>query len=155
MKKPILLLIVANLFSLNALNAHADWDPALEAREAAARYAEQQRTAKEKAETDKMIRDANQKYRRDALGKEAVGKSDAEVARIFQQRQGDAIREGNAASVAGRALAADVKKFDASTRAERDAQMKGMTGKSGTELENMSDTELEAFAKDMQRKYGK
>ena len=46
-------------------------------------------------------------------------------------------------------------KLDPNTRSQRDAQMKSMTGKSVTDLEKMNDKELEAFTRDMEKKYGK
>ena len=66
MKKLTLIAIIAGLFSLNV---HADWDPALEAREAAERKAGQQRTAKQKPEHDKMIRESSVKAYRTALAR--------------------------------------------------------------------------------------
>ena len=64
MKKIILIAILAGVFSFNA---HADWDPVLEAREAAERKAGQQRAATQKAAHDKMIRDTNQKDRKSVV----------------------------------------------------------------------------------------
>ena len=152
MKKLTLIAIIAGVFSLNV---YADWDPALEAREAAARKAGQQRAAKQKAEHDKMIKDASAKAYRQALGKEAVGKSDAEVERIYKQRGADALKQAAAFSVSGNALSGRSQKLDPNTRSQRDAQMKSMTGKSVTDLEKMNDKELEAFTRDMEKKYGK
>ena len=68
-----------------SLNVHADWDPAQEAREADERKAGQQRVAKHKAEHDKMIRESSAKAYRNELGKDAAGKSDAEVGRIYKR----------------------------------------------------------------------
>ena len=137
MKKLILFIAVASLFSLNA---HADWDPVLEAREAAERKAEQQRAAKQKAEHDKMLRDANQKYMRAALGKEAAGKSDVEVERLHKQRTAEKQRKDAAAA--------------ATARKEADPQFKSLTGKSIGEVEKMSEKELDALAKALEKQYG-
>lgn len=152
MKKLILLAIITGLFSLNV---HADWDPALEAREAAERKAGQQRAAKQKAEHDKMIKEASAKAYRKALGKDAAGKSDAEVERIYKQRGADALKQAAAYSASGNALSGQSQKLDANTRSQHDAQMKGMTGKSVTELEKMNGKEREAFTREMEKKYGK
>lgn len=143
------------LLSLNVRPARADWDAALEAREAAQRKAEQQQAAKKKAENEKLMRDAGAKAYREALGKEAVGKSDAEVERIYKQRQADAVKQARAVSASGYATSGEMNKLDTDTRSRRDAQMKSMTGKSVTELEKMNDQQREAFARDMEKKYGK
>ena len=144
------------LLSLNIHPARADWDAALEAREAAQRKAEQQQAAKKKAENEKTMRDAGAKAYREALGKEAIGKSDAEVERIFKQRQADAVRQAKAASASGYALSGEMKKNDSGSRVQHDgdAQMKSMTGKSVGDLEKMSAREREAFARDMEKKFG-
>lgn len=152
MKKFIAFIILAGLL---AAPAYADWDPALEAREAAERKAGQQRAARQKAEHDKMIRDASAKAYRDALGKEAVGKSDAEVVRMYKQREADAVKQAAIGSKSGYATSAQSPKLDANTRVQHDAQMKSMTGKSVSDLEKMNDKELEAFASAMEKKYGK
>ena len=131
------------------------WDPALEAREAAERKAGQQRAAKQRAEHDKMIKDASANAYRQALGKEAVGKSDAEVEHIYKQRGADALKQAAAFSASGNAPSGQSRKLDTSTRSQHDAQMKGMTGKSVTELEKINDKEREAFAREMEKKYGK
>lgn len=137
MKKIVLLIIVACLFSLNV---HADWDPVLEAREAAERKAEKQRAATQKAKHDKMLHDANQKYMREALGKDAVGKSDVEVERLHKQRTAEKQRKDAAASAAA--------------QKEADPHFKSMTGKSIRDVEKMSDKEREAFAKALEKSYG-
>ena len=152
MKKLIVFTLFAGLLSANAL---ADWDPALEAREAAERKAEQQRVAKQKAEHAKMIREASAAAYRKELGKDAVGKSDAEVERIYRQRQDDVLKQAAAFTSKGNSMPGQSQKLDPNTRAQHDAQMKGMTGKSVTDLEKMNEKELEAFARDMEKKYGK
>ena len=152
MKKRILFTLFAGLLSANAL---ADWDPALEAREAAERKAGQQREAKQKAEYAKMIREGSVKAHRKELGRDAVGKSDAEVERIYKQREADILKQAAAFTSKGNAMSSQSQKLDPNTRSQHDAQMKGMTGKSVTDLEKMNDQELEAFARDMEKKYGK
>ncbi len=152
MKKLILFSLFAGLLSANTF---ADWDPALEAREAAERKAEQQREAKKKAEYTKMIREGSVKAYRKELGRDAVGKSDAEVERIYKQREADILKQAAAFTSKGNAMSGQSQKLDPNTRSQHDAQMKGMTGKSVTDLEKMNDKELEAFARDMEKKYGK
>ncbi len=152
MKRFLLFTLFAGLLSANA---YADWDPALEAREAAERKAEQQRAAKQKADHDNMIRAARAKAYRKELGKDAVGKSDAEVERIYRQRQDDALKQAAAFTSKGNAMSGQSQKLDPNTRSQYDAQMKGMTGKSVTDLEKMNDKELDAFTRDMEKKYGK
>lgn len=152
MKKLIVFAFLAGLLSANV---HADWDAAGEAREAAERKAGQQRAAKQKAEHDKLIREKTAEAYRRALGKEAVGKSDAEVDRIYKQRQSDALKQAAAYSSSGNAMAIQSQNLDPNTRAQRDAQVRSATGKSVSEIEKMSSAEREAFAKDLERKYGK
>ena len=151
-KKLIVFTILAGLFSANV---YADWDPALEAREAAGRKAEQQRAAKKATEYDKMIREGSVKAYRKELGKDAVGRTDAEVERIYKQREADILKQAAAFSSSGNAMASQSQKLDPNTRSQRDAQAKSMTGKSVTELERMNSKELEAFTRDMEKKYGK
>ena len=149
------LIVFAFLAALLSANVHADWDPALEAREAAERKAEQQRAARQKAEHNKMIRESSAKAYREALGKEAVGKSDAEVERIYKKRESDAVKQAAAVSKSGYAASGQAPQLDANTRLQSDAQMKGMTGKSMTDLSKMNEKELEVLAREMEKKYGK
>ena len=151
MKKILLFTLLTSLFSLHA---HADWDAAAEAREDAKRKAAQQQEARKKAEVDKMLREANVKAMRGQMGKEAVGKSDAEVEKLYRQRMAEYQRQGAAAAASGATMARQLQKLDADTRPQRDAQMKGMTGKSISELEKMSDKDLEAFSREMEKKFG-
>ena len=85
-KKLILFVVIASLCSLNV---HADWDPVREAQDAAAHKASQQRAAGEKAEADKRKRDFMQKHMREFVGKDAAGKSDADVERLYKQRRAE------------------------------------------------------------------
>lgn len=148
------LLLIAALSILPSCNAYADYDAALEAREAAQKKAAAEKEAREKARTDKMIYDANMQGMRQQLGKDAAGKSDAEVQKLYKQRM-DAYQKQAPVTAANNAkLERDAKKLDADTRAERDKQMKTMTGKSVTELHNMSDKELEAYSREMEKKFG-
>ena len=145
MKKTLLLAIFAGLFSIGV---HADYDPVLEAREAAQRKAEQQQAARQKAEHEKMMRDTSAKVYRQALGKDAVGKSDAEVERIYKQRQHAAVQQAQAVEAAMKTSGRQTKKSgDSAGIAEGDAAMKAMYGKSVSDIGNMSEKEREAFIK--------
>ena len=154
-------LIVFTLFAvLLSANAHADYDPVLEAREAAERKAEQQRAAKKKTEGDKMMREASAAAYRKELGKEAVGKSDAEVTRIYKQRQNAAVQQAQAVEAAMKSSERQPKKTgdtvgDTAGMAQGDAAMKAIYGKSVTDIGNMSEKEREAFMKAMEKQYGK
>ena len=153
MKKIILIAILAGVFSFNA---HADWDPVLEAREAAERKAEQQRAAKQKAEHDKLMRDTSAKVYRQALGKEAVGKSDAEVERIYKQRQSDAVKQAATVNAAIATPGGKGRKGAPLTESEQaDAAMKALHGKAVGDIGNMSPQERDAFIKEMEKKYAK
>jgi hypothetical protein len=148
------ILLIAALSILPSCNAWADWDAALEAREAAQKKAAAEKEAREKAKTDKLIYDANMQGMRQQLGKDAAGKSDAEVQKLYKARVDAYQKQAPVAAANAAKMERDVKKLDADTRPERDKQMKAMTGKSVTELQNMSDKELEAYAKEMEKKFG-
>ena len=88
MKKRILLAIIASVF---CLHAHADYDPlddpnSPQFKKAAA--AEQARAAKKKANTDRKLRDARVQALRKDMGKDAIGKSDAEVEAMMKALTG-------------------------------------------------------------------
>ena len=153
MKKAILYALFAGLLSLSV---HADYDPVVEAREAAERKAEQQRAAKQKAEHEKLMRDTSAKVYRQALGKEAVGKSDAEVERTYKQRQNAAVQQAKAVEAAMKSSGRQTKKSGDSTGiAEGDVAMKALYGKSVSDIGNMSEKEREAFMKAMEKQYSK
>ena len=71
-----------------ATAALADYDPKLEAQEAAQRKAAAAEKAKRDAEVKKTKGDAEQKMMRGMLGKEAEGKSDAEVKVLYDAKMG-------------------------------------------------------------------
>jgi len=125
----VLLVLLANA------PAFADYDPAEEAREKAQRDAAQRAQQQQQQEMQRQKRDAEAKYnaavgaetmksRRKALGAAADGKSDAEVNRLYDAKQ---------------------KKDD-------DA-IKSLTGKSSKDMEKMSNAELEALARELEKKY--
>ena len=138
MKKLILLAVFCGIFSLNV---HADWDAAGEAREAAQRKAEQQKSAREKAKQEKTMRDAKVKALRAELGKDAIGKSDAEVERIYQSRLDNGQKQ--AAAFTASPMGKQMKNLEKATPAQQEAQMKAMMG-----------NDPAAFAKEMERQYG-
>ena len=70
---------------------------------------------------------------------------DAEVNRLYDAHVAQKTAEANAAFAEGQ------KALSSGTGA---AAMKQVTGKSMQELQSMSDEELEAFAKEMEAKYG-
>ncbi len=153
MKKTILFALFAGVFTANV---HADWDAAGEAREAAARKVEQQRAAKQKADRDKMIREASAQAYRKELGKEAVGKSDAEVERIYLRRQDAVVKQAAAFEASMKTSERQPKKRGGATEMEQgDAAMKAMYGKSVNDIANMSEKERDAFVKNMEKQYSK
>ena len=159
MKRPTLTLAVAGILAIMSLGSHhayADWDAASEARENAKRKAELQQQAQRKAEADKMRREASAKVYREGLGKDAVGKSDAEVERLYKQRQSDAIRQANAVEASMKSAGRTSKTgSQADAMAQSDAAMRAMYGKSTGDIANMSEKEREAFVREMERKHTK
>ncbi len=132
MKHAVTAVLLALLASAPAF---ADYDPAEEAREKAQRDAAQRAQQQQQQEMQRQKRDAEAKYnaavsaetmksRRKALGAAADGKSDAEVNRLYDAKQ---------------------KKDD-------DA-IKSLTGKSSKDMEKMSNAELEALARELEKKY--
>ena len=133
----------------------ADWDEKLEAQEAAQRAraaaAERQRQAEAKAMKDAAM----VKAARGALGREAEGRSDAEALRLYDAKMKAHQAAAVKAAAAAPQMAAQVSKLDADTRVQRDALMKKTYGKSVTELQGMSDAELEKFAREVEKKHGR
>ena len=142
-----LVMVVA---SLAATNVRADWDAAGEAREAAQRKAAAAEQARKKAETDRMLRDAEMKSIRQQLGPAANGKSDAEARKIYDQRMAEYQR----AAKGDAAARAKVSGMDANQRAQADSGLKNATGRSLKEIEGMNEAQLEAMGREMERKHG-
>ena len=146
-------LLLASFLSLLAVgHAHADWDAEGEAREQAARDAEAREQAAHDAATQKLKRDAEAKAhagimaeKRKYVGAAAAGKSDAEVERLYNEKQARTAQEGYAA-------AADAQRKLNSPQGR--AATKEVTGYSMEEMSNMSDAELEALSREMEKKYG-
>jgi hypothetical protein len=140
-------LAVAALLACTAV--HADYDAKMEAQEAAQRKAAAAAEAKRKADAQKQMDAAQQKMMRGTLGKEAEGKSDAEVKRIYDAKMAGYQDQAKKAQ-AGVAPAG----VPASDMAKGNAQVKSMTGKSMQEIQKMSPAEQEAFARQMEKQYG-
>lgn len=148
--------VIAILAGLSSINASADWDPVREARDAAERKASQERSAREKAENARVKREAGQKHMREFVGKDAVGKSDGEVERLYQERRKEL--ENRAAAL--ETLEKSQRKNPPAPgiegeMAQADALMKAMYGKSTSEIGRMSDKERDAFFKGLEKKYPK
>ena len=105
--------------------------------------------AKRKADAQKQMDAAQQKMMRGTLGKEAEGKSDAEVKRIYDAKM--AGYQAEAKKVQGGGTPTGV---PASDMARSNAQMKSMTGKSMQDIQKMTPAEQEAFARQMEKQYG-
>ncbi|MCY7389333.1 MAG: hypothetical protein LH481_14975 [Burkholderiales bacterium] len=154
MKKTLLLAIFVGLFSIGV---HADYDPlddpnSPQFKKAAA--AEQARAAKKKAETDEKIRVARVQALRNDMGKDAIGKSDAEVEAIYNAGINDAKRIAAGVNAASAGTARQTKKSGASEQQQAEAMMKALTGSNSADVANMSPKERDAFAKEMEKKYG-
>jgi len=127
----------------------ADYDAKMEAQEAAQRKAAAAAEAKRKADAQKQFDAAQQKGMRQALGKEAEGKSDAEVKKIYDAKI--AGYKAEAKKVQGGGTPTGVPESD---MAKGNAQVKSMTGKSMQDIQKMTPAEQEAFAKQMEKQYG-
>ncbi len=150
MRIQIALLVLALLASAQA---RADYDPVLEAKEKAQRDAAQRAAQEQQRKTDKMKADLEAKAnaeqmasKRKTLGAAANGKSDAEVNRLYDAK----ITQDTAAA---NKSAQDAQK--ALSSGQGAAAVKSVTGKSMQDIQNMSDAELDALSREMERKYGK
>ena len=84
--------------------------------------------------------------KRKTLGAAAQGKSDAEVDKLYAAKiKSDTDAAYRVADEGKRALSSG----------QGAAAVKQVTGKSMKEIQNMSDAELDALAKDLEKKYGK
>ncbi len=144
---------LAALALVTATSALADYDAALEAREQAQREAAQKAEREKQRQVEKMKSDANAQYskaqmdnKRKTLGAAAQGKSDAEVDKLYdakiKKETATAYKEADSAKAA-------------LSSGQGAAAMKSTTGKSMQEIQNMSEAELEAWSKEMEKKYVK
>ena len=132
--------VIAALLVALAGPALADYDPKMEAEEARQRKAAAAAEAKRKAENEKQMSALRAKAMRKDLGKEAEGKSDAEVKRIYDAKLNAQLDMAKNAKAGG--------------PQPGDEQVKAMTGKTAYEIQNMTPAQQEAFAKQMEKQYG-
>jgi hypothetical protein len=129
--------------------AYADYDPKAEAQEKAQREAAARASAARKADMERQKAATDQKVMRGTLGKEAEGKSDAEVKVLYDRKmagyQSDAKKAQAGVAPTG-VRQSDMDQLNAST--------KGMTGKSMQDIQKMSPAEQAAFSKQMEKQYG-
>lgn len=144
-------ILTALFLAFAACPAAADYDAKLEAQEAAKIRAEREAEARRKAAADRQVNAAQQKMMRETLGKEAQGKSDAEVKRLYDARMKGYTDQAKKAQAGGGWAVNDAQRGE---MAKGDAQMKSMTGKSMKDLEKMNEKELEAFGRQMEKQYG-
>ena len=140
-------------FAFTALIActavHADYDAKMEAQEAAQRKAAAAEKAKRDAAAKAQMNAAEQKMMRGTLGKEAEGKSDADVKKLYDAKMAgyqDQAKKAKAGIAPAGVPQSDMDKSN--------AQMKAMTGKSMQDMQKMTPAEQEAFAKQMEKQYG-
>jgi colicin import membrane protein len=139
-------LALAALLACSAV--HADYDAKLEAQEAAQRKAAAAEKAKRDAAARARKNAADQKMMRGTLGKEAQGKSDAEVKVMYDKKMGAYMDQ------AKKAQADPTHGMPAGDQARANASMKSMTGKTPQDIMKMTPAEQEAFAKQMEKQYG-
>lgn len=148
-----LTLIPLSLVLLIGTQVLADWDPEAEAQYEAERAAETRAEQERQRAADKQLNEARAKAnkaaldsKRETLGAAAAGKSDAEVSKLYDAKIKRDTEAGQAAAKAGR---------EALSQGQGAAALHQVTGKSLSELENMSDAEAEALQREMERKYGR
>lgn len=149
MKRRLYTLIIACILVLPQISV-ADWDPVLEAQEEQKRQIAAQEQAKRDAQAKAMVRRAEIEGKRKAMGSAAVGKSDDEIDKAYADYMAKAQRDSVKAMQKGMEAA----KIAETNREKSDQALKTVTGKSMSDLQNMSEDELEALAKEMERKYG-
>ena len=139
--------------TLTAGLAQADWDAAAEARRQAAREAATREQAAKQREHDRLKADAEAKGQqaarasmRKSLGQAAEGKSDAEMARMVQERS-------RATQVQATAKQREI--AQGLSTGHGAAAVRGVTGHSTQELMNMSDAQLDALSREMERKHAR
>ena len=140
--------------ALAAMPALADMDHAAEARRQAARDATAQRqaaadreNAQRRAAAEAQGRQAMQASKRKTLGAAAHGKSDAEVDRLHQEH----VRAQQAKSLAAAGKAQEIQQKLSTGQGA--AAVRQVTGHSTQELMNMSEEQLEALSRDLERKH--
>jgi len=86
---------------------------------------------------------------RGTLGKEAAGKSDAEVKVLYDKKMAGYMNDAKKAQAGVAPTGVPQADMD-----KANANMKGMTGKSMQDIQKMTPAEQEAFAKQMVKQYG-
>jgi hypothetical protein len=140
-------LALAALLACTAV--HADYDAKAEAEEAAQRKAAAAEKAKRDAAAKAQQRAMEAKMHRSALGKEAEGKSDAEVKVLYDKKMAGYASDAKKAQAGMAPTGVPQGHMD-----QANTNMKGMTGKSMSEVQKMSPAEQEAFMKQMEKQYG-
>ena len=146
---PAFALIMASL----APAARADMDHAAEARRAAQRQEAAHQAAQQKSRDEATKKAAMARGYRGMLGAKAAGKRDAEVIRMGEQWQADAMRQGSESARSQPRLtpeAASAYRANAARpqAAAEDMVRRGTGGQRRVEdLENMSEAELEAMVR--------
>jgi len=137
---------------LIAAPAFADWDPALEAQEQAARQAELRKQQEQERKNQQMKAEALAKHqagvmaeKRKNLGAAAKGKSDAEVNALYEAKIKSATQTANKTAAEVRSKMSNAQAADG---------IKQATGISIKDMSNMSDAELEAIGNEMEKRYG-
>jgi len=134
---------------LACTTVHADYDAKAEAQEAAQRKAAAAEKAKQDAAMKAQKSAAEQKMMRGTLGKEAEGKSDAEVKALYDKKMAGYMNDAKKAQAG--VAPTGVRQSDMD---KANASVKGMTGKSVQDIQKMTPAEQEAFAKQMEKQYG-
>ena len=134
---------------LACTTVHADYDAKAEAQEAAQRKAAAAEKAKQDAAMKAQKSAAEQKMMRGTLGKEAEGKSDAEVKALYDRKMAGYMNDAKKAQAG--VAPTGVRQSDMD---KANASVKGMTGKSVQDIQKMTPAEQEAFAKQMEKQYG-
>jgi len=140
-------LALAALLACTAV--HADYDAKAEAQEAAQRKAAAAEKAKQDAAMKAQKAATEQKMMRGTLGKEAEGKSDAEVKVLYDKKMAGYMNDAKKAQAGVAPTGVPQGDMD-----KANASMKGMTGKSMQDIQKMTPAEQEAFAKQMEKQYG-
>jgi len=155
MRKLLILSSLAIFLGQHAVSTvRADYDPVLEAQEAAERQARAAADAKRQAEASAQMAAAKDKAYRQALGAEAKGLSGADLERAYNAkmaRDQKAMMEKQAEAMK---MFQQGQQQYAGSKEKTDAAMKQAFGKSVGELQNMSDEELEAFSKQLEKQFG-
>lgn len=153
---------MAALITLAAGHAHADWDAKLEAEEKAQRDRSAAVERQRKSESAALLAAARSKAERADLGKDAEGKSNAEVHVLYEAKvkrvNEESIRQArafNPNAALAEAKAATRRANDPKQKAAADEGARVAGAKSFEDMRNKSPEELQKMLDEMQRKAGK